>query len=178
MIAGRVWSFGDNMDTELMLPGPFLQAGEAEQARAVFSANRPGWTELVQPGDILVAGRNFGMGSSRAAARSLRNLRLACAIAESINGLFLRNAVAFGFLALECPGIRGLVAEGQVAEVSLEAWSVRNRDSGASLPILPLPPGLLELMRGKGIYAMLAEQGYIGGLLGARDRGGGAARSA
>jgi 3-isopropylmalate/(R)-2-methylmalate dehydratase small subunit len=130
----------------------------------------------VQAGDILVAGRNFGMGSSRAAARSLRNLRLACAIAESINGLFLRNAVAFGFLALECPGIRGLVAEGQVAEVSLEDWSVRSRDSGATLPVVALPPGLLELMRGKGIYATLMERGYIGGLLGEKDRSAAAGR--
>ena len=65
MPAGRVWKFGDDINTDLMLPGPLLTASEAEQARAVFSANRPGWIDQIAPGDIIVGGRNFGTGSSR-----------------------------------------------------------------------------------------------------------------
>src|SRR5580693_2390220 len=133
MTTGRVWKFGDDINTDLMLPGPLLTASEEEQRRAVFSANRPGWVDDVRPGDIIIGGRNFGTGSSRPAARSLRNLGLGALLAESINGLFFRNAVNFGFLALECPGIERAFAEDQVAEISLVDWLVRNRDTGAAL---------------------------------------------
>ena len=105
MISGAVWIFGDNINTDLMLPGPMLFASEEEQKRAVFAANRPGWVDQVRPGDIIIGGLNYGMGSSRPAARSLRNLGVAAVIAHSINGLFFRNAVNFGLLALECPGV-------------------------------------------------------------------------
>ena len=82
MITGRVWKFGDNINTDLMLPGSLAYASEDAQRRAVFSANRPGWVDLVQKGDILIGGRNYGIGSSRPAARSLRNLGLGCLIAN------------------------------------------------------------------------------------------------
>ena len=161
MIAGRVWKFGDDINTDLMLPGPLLIASAAEQARAVFSANRPGWVDRVLSGDIIVGGRNFGTGSSRPAARSLRNLGLGCLVAESINGLFFRNAVSFGFLALECPGVHAAFEEGQTAEISLDDWTLRNRDSGAVLPVAPVPDRLLALMTGGGIYPLLEAQGLI-----------------
>src|SRR5919204_4825257 len=133
MITGRVWKFGDDINTDLMLPGPLLTAAEAEQARAVFAANRPGWVDQISRGDIIVGRRNFGTGSSRPAARSLRNLGLGCLVAESINGLFFRNAVSFGFLALECPGISDAFEEGQIAEIAIDIWTVRNCNTGAVL---------------------------------------------
>ncbi len=161
MPSGRVWKFGDDINTDLMLPGPLLTASEAAQMRAVFSANRPGWVDLVEPGDVIVGGRNFGTGSSRPAARSLRNLGLGCLLAESINGLFFRNAVSFGFLALECPGVDAAFAEGQIAEISIADWTVRNRDTGAVLRAKPVPERLLSLMTGGGIYPLLEAQGLI-----------------
>jgi 3-isopropylmalate/(R)-2-methylmalate dehydratase small subunit len=161
MIAGRVWKFGDDINTDLMLPGPLLTASAAEQARAVFSANRPGWVDQVLSGDIIVGGRNFGTGSSRPAARSLRNLGLGCLVAESINGLFFRNAVSFGFLALECRGVHAAFEEDQIAEISLDDWTLRNRDTGAVLPVTPVPERLLALMTGGGIYPLLEVQGLI-----------------
>src|SRR4051812_32033106 len=145
MRAGRVWKFGDDINTDLMLPGPLLTASEAEQARAVFSANRPGWVDQIAPGDIIVGGRNFGTGSSRPAARSLRNIGLGALVAESINGLFFRNAVSFGFLALECPGVHAAFEEGQTAEISIGDWIVRNRDTGTVLHASPVPERLLAL---------------------------------
>src|SRR5439155_24518574 len=105
MITGQVWKFGDDINPDLMLPRPLLTASEEEQRRAVFSANRPGWVDEVRAGDILIGGRNFGTGSSRPAARSLRNLGLGALIAEAINGLFFRNAVSLGLVAFECRGI-------------------------------------------------------------------------
>jgi 3-isopropylmalate/(R)-2-methylmalate dehydratase small subunit len=161
MIAGRVWKFGDNINTDLMLPGPLLLATEEEQRRAVFSANRPGWVDQVRPGDVIVGGLNYGMGSSRPAARSLRNCGVAVLIAESINGLFFRNAVNFGLVALECPGVHAAFEEGHTAEVSLADFIVRNRDTGAVLNARAIPPMLLDLMQGGGLYPHLEREGLI-----------------
>ena len=161
MIAGKVWKFGDNINTDLMLPGNLLLAPEAEQQKAVFQANRPGWVDAVRPGDVIVGGLNYGMGSSRPAARSLRNCGVAALVAESINGLFFRNAVNFGLLALECPGVHAAFAEGQMLEISLDDFTVRNRETGAALNAQPVPPMLLDLMRNGGLYPYLEKEGLI-----------------
>lgn len=161
MLAGRTWTFGDNINTDLMLPGPLLLASEEDQRRAVFSANRPGWVDQVQVGDMIVGGLNYGMGSSRPAARSLRNCGIRALIADSINGLFFRNAVNFGLVALECPGVRAAFTEGQTAEVTLEDFTVRNRETGEVLRALPVPPMLLDMMLGGGLYPHLEREGLI-----------------
>jgi len=161
LVTGRVWTFGDNINTDLMLPGHVHSGSEAEQARAVFSANRPGWVDQVQRGDFIIGGRNYGMGSSRPAARSVRNCGIACLIADSINGLFFRNSVNFGLLALECPGVSAAFEEGQTAEVSIADFTVTNRTTGKVLKALPIPENLLALMRGGGIYPVLEAKGLI-----------------
>jgi len=161
MISGRTWKFGDNINTDLMVPGPVTYATEEEQKRAVFSANRPGWVDMVREGDIIIGGKNYGMGSSRPAARSLRNLGISCLLADSLNGLFVRNSVNFGFLALECPGVHLAFDEGQIAEVELEHWSVRNQQTNNRLDIRPVPNELLSLMRTGGIYPHLEALGLI-----------------
>lgn len=162
MLTGKVWTLDDNVNTDLMLPGDMLFATEAEQRRAVFRANRPGWVDEVQQGDIIVGGLNYGMGSSRPAARSLRNVGIAAVVADSINGLFFRNAVNYGLVALECPGVRAAFTEGQVAEVSLGDFTVRNRDTGQVVKAQPVPKMLLDLMLGGGIYPHLEQQGLLG----------------
>jgi len=161
MLAGRTWKFGDNINTDLMLPGPLLLATEDDQRRAVFSANRPGWVDDVRAGDVIIGGLNYGMGSSRPAARSLRNCGVAALVADSINGLFFRNAVNFGLLALECPGVHAAFAEGQTVEIILEDFTVRNRETGAVLKALPVPQALLDMMLGCGVYPHLEKEGLI-----------------
>lgn len=162
MIAGRVWKFGDDINTDLMLPGWVMAKGPEEQARAVFAANRPGWIDQMRRGDVIVAGNNFGMGSNRPAARSLRNIGIGFLLAESINGLFFRNSVNFGFLALECPGVFAAFEEGDAAELDLDAgWTVRNARTGAVLAPLRIPERLLRLMRGGGIFPLLEAEGLI-----------------
>jgi 3-isopropylmalate/(R)-2-methylmalate dehydratase small subunit len=157
----RVWKFPDNINTDLILPNRAFYMTPAEQVKFVFSANRPGWVDQVAPGDILIGGRNFGMGSSRPAARSLRNLKLACLVAESINGLFLRNSVNFGFPALECHGIGAAFEEGDVAEVSFDDYKVRNQRTGAVLDAVPLPEALRRLMQAGGLFPLLEAEGYL-----------------
>ena len=162
MISGRVWKFGDLISTDLMLPQPAQLLSESEQVKWIFQANRPDWINLVRKGDVLVAGKSFGMGSSRPAARSLRNAGVSCVLADSIARLFFRNAVNFGMLALECPGVSAAFEEGQTAEISVEAWTVRNSSSGAVLNIKPIPDELLDLMQSGGIFPLLEREGILG----------------
>jgi 3-isopropylmalate/(R)-2-methylmalate dehydratase small subunit len=161
MRTGRVWKFGDNINTDLMLPGPYLYRSAEEQATAVFMNNRPGWVDQVQQGDAIVGGFNYGMGSSRPAARSLRMCGVGFLLAETINGLFFRNAVNYGLLACECPGVAAAFDEGDTAELDIDAWSVRNRRSGQTLQVSPVPGQLLAMMLGGGIYPVLEREGLI-----------------
>ena len=161
MISGRVLKFGDNINTDLMLPGHAALLPAAEQARLVFQANRPGWVDQVVKGDVIVGGRSYGLGSSRPAARSLRNLGISCVVVESLARLFFRNCVNWGLPALECPGVYAAFEEGHSIEVSTETWTVLNRTTGLSLRAKPIPEMLFTLMTGGGIYPVLARQGLI-----------------
>jgi 3-isopropylmalate/(R)-2-methylmalate dehydratase small subunit len=161
IITGRVWKFGDNINTDLMLPGDVHAGTEEEQAAAVFRANRPDWIKQMRRGDLILGGRNYGTGSSRPAARSLRNIGIACLVAESINSLFFRNCVNFGLVALECPGVHGAFEELQTAEVSLADFTVKNLATGAVLKAQPVPEHLLAMMQNDGLYPLLEKQGYI-----------------
>ena len=157
----RVWKFGDNINTDLILPVQAFYLPAEEQPKYVFQANRPGWVKEVKPGDIIVGGKNFGMGSSRPAARSLKNLGLACLVAPSINGLFFRNCVNFAFPAMECPGVDAAFQEGETAEVDFDASVVRNVTRGVTLQGRPIPPKLMELVKAGGIYPLLEKEGLI-----------------
>ena len=161
MRSGRVWKFGDNINTDLMLPGSVLYSSPEVQARAVFMNNRPGWVDQVRQGDAIVGGFNYGMGSSRPAARSLRNCGVGFLLAETINGLFFRNAVNYGLLACECPGVSTAFEEGDTAELDIDAWSVRNPRTSRALPVSPVPEQLLAMMVGGGIYPVLEREGLI-----------------
>jgi len=161
MFEGKVWLFGDDINTDLIAPTPYIYKPAKEQARHVFEVNRPGWAEQVAPGDILVAGRNFGMGSSRPAPMVLAALSLGCVLADSINALFFRNCVSFGLLALECPDVSRLFKEGERARVSFEDFTVQNLTSGATLKAQPIPPSLISLMRSGGIFPLLEREGFI-----------------
>ncbi|MGE5524027.1 MAG: 3-isopropylmalate dehydratase [Rhodospirillaceae bacterium] len=159
--SARVWKFPDNVNTDLILPSASFYLTPEEQTRFVFQANRPGWVDDVRPGDIIVGGSNFGMGSSRPGARSLKNLGLGCLIADSINGLFFRNCINFAFPAMECRGVSAAFEEGDIAEVDFDAGTVRNASAGATLQAKALPAKLLQLLEAGGIYPLLEQRGII-----------------
>src|SRR6478735_6107015 len=91
-----------------------------------------GWIRC-GPAIFIIGGRNYGIGSSRPAPLSLRSVGIACLIAESITDVFFRNAVNFGLLTLQCPGVSAAFEEGQTAEVSADDFTVRNRETGVTL---------------------------------------------
>jgi 3-isopropylmalate/(R)-2-methylmalate dehydratase small subunit len=160
-ITGRVWKFGDNINTDLILPGRAMYFTAEEQAKCVFEANRPGWLEEIGPGDIIIGGENFGTGSSRPAARSLRNIGLGGMAAGSINGLFFRNSVNWGFPAMECPAVFDAFEEGETAEIDFAAGVVRNLTRGTEIVGRPVPEGLLKTMAAGGVFPLLESEGLI-----------------
>jgi 3-isopropylmalate/(R)-2-methylmalate dehydratase small subunit len=94
--SGKVWVFGDNLNTDAMYPAFAMKMDPPEAAKHIFYEVRPGWTDEVSPGDIVLAGKNFGLGSSRPVASLFTELGVAGLVAEEFNSLFFRNAVNAG----------------------------------------------------------------------------------
>jgi len=158
-ITGRAWVFGDSIDTDAMYPGFAMKLPVPEAAKHVFYDLRPGWTDQVRPGDIVVAGRNFGIGSSRPVAALMRQLGVAALVAEEFNSLFLRNAINNGLPALTVPGVRGLVQEGDQVTVHLaEGWL---EAGGRRVTVPPLPRMVLDILDAGGLIARLTADGYL-----------------
>jgi 3-isopropylmalate/(R)-2-methylmalate dehydratase small subunit len=156
VIAGRVWCFPDDVSTDLLAPGEYtLEPLEVRKLHCLESLN-PRFPLETKAGDLVVAGRNFGCGSSRETApEALQALGIACVVAESFARIFLRNAVAIGLPVLACPGVAAAFADGDVAEVDLATGQVRNPGSGTVLRGEPLPPEMREILAAGGILAVL-----------------------
>lgn len=161
VITGRVWVFGDSIDTDALYPAFAMKLEVAEAARHVFYQIRPGWTDLVAPGDIVVAGRNFGVGSSRPVANLFRHLGVAALIAEEFNSLFFRNAVNAGLPALTVPNATALFSDGDTGTFDFATGEFRNDTSGVEGRTQPLPRMIQEILASGGVLARLAEQGYL-----------------
>ena len=157
----RVWTFGDDINTDLILPGFALWQPVAEQPRHCFSANRPGWSAQVLPGDLIVAGRNFGTGSGRPIGQVFAGLKIGGIVAESFNGLGMRNCINAGIPVLPCPGIAGAFKEGEIAEVGWRTGLVRNAGTGATVQGVPLPVALQQIVEAGGVFAALKKEGFI-----------------
>ena len=165
ILKGRVWKFGDNIDTDIIAPGDTISfgLGDAAEQRNVlenaFREVRPRFHELVQPGDILVAGRNFGLGSHREPAnKALVSLGFSAVIAESVARLFFRNSVAIGFHAFQVPGITAFVDEGETLEVDMEAWRLRNLSRGTELPLEPYSELVQSIIESGGIIEVMKQR--------------------
>ncbi len=160
-VTGRVWVFGDSIDTDAMYPAFAMKLDIPEAAQHVFHQIRPGWTDLVRPGDIVVAGHNFGVGSSRPVASLFRHLGVAALIAEDFNSLFFRNAINAGLPALPAPGVTELFTDGQLGSFDIATGLYRNDTTGATGKTAPLPALIQEILSSGGVLARLAEQGYL-----------------
>jgi 3-isopropylmalate/(R)-2-methylmalate dehydratase small subunit len=160
-VTGRVWKFGDDINTDLIIPGFAILLPREEQPQHCFSANRPGWVDEVQEGDVLVAGLNFGVGSGRAIGDVFVQLGITCVVAESFNGLGLRNCINAGLPTLPCPGLLDAFNEGDVAEVDWTSGAVRNVTQRRALQGQPLPPALQHIVTAGGVEAMLRADGYL-----------------
>jgi 3-isopropylmalate/(R)-2-methylmalate dehydratase small subunit len=160
-IQGRVWKFGHDINTDLVIPGFAIFMSADEQPRHCFSANRPGWVDEVQEGDVLLAGRNFGVGSGRPIGEVFVRLGIKAVVAESFNGLGLRNCVNVGLPSLPCPGILDVFDEGDIAEVDAVSGAVCNLTSGVDIAGNPLPPAIQEIVAAGGVEATLRASGHL-----------------
>lgn len=160
-ITGRVWKFGDNINTDLILPTWVMALPAKEQAQHMFGANRPGWAKMVQKGDIIVAGNNYGTGSSRPGARIMKELGIGCLLADTINGLFFRNCVNYALPALEVPNITLEFNEGDIAEIDFDSGRIVNTQTGKVLQSTPWPPMLLDILNAGGVWPLLESQGLL-----------------
>ncbi|MDY6825558.1 MAG: 3-isopropylmalate dehydratase [Bacillota bacterium] len=160
-IAGRVWIFGDDINTDLIFPNTAFRLPVEEQVKLVFSSNRPGWVNQVQRSDIIVAGRNFGTGSSRPGAALLKRLGLGGLMADSINGLFYRNCISYGLPALQCEGVSEIFNEGDEAEIDLGKGTVKNRRTGETLKGSQLTSEVIDILATGGIEELLRKKGFI-----------------
>jgi 3-isopropylmalate/(R)-2-methylmalate dehydratase small subunit len=158
---GKVWKFEDDLNTDLVIPGFAVMWTLEEQLPHCFSANRPGWVDEVQQGDVLIAGRNFGVGSARPIGDVLLGNGISGVVAESFNGLGLRNCINAGLPSLPCAGILDAFDEGDVAEVDWTTGAVRNVTKGTSLQGTPVPDVLQEIVKAGGVEAVLRHEGYL-----------------
>ena len=152
----RVWRLGDNVDTDVIVPGKYMKFGIEEIAQHCLESVIPSFAKEAGPGDVVVAGRNFGAGSSREQApAALRHLGIAALIAESFAGLFYRNALNLGLPALVCPQAKR-IQDGEELEIDYSASRIVTKS--AALDFEPIPPHLLEMVRDGGLLPHLEKR--------------------
>lgn len=150
----RVWRLPADVDTDQLAPGHAMKHGVDAIARHCLETVRPEFASNVQRGDVIVAGPNFGIGSSREqAAAVLVHLGVAAVIAPSYAGLFFRNAFNLGLLLLTCPQAAS-IDDGSALRWDLDANTVTVAD-GRRLAIEPIPDFLLDMVRAGGLLPML-----------------------
>ncbi|KRB17123.1 MULTISPECIES: 3-isopropylmalate dehydratase [unclassified Achromobacter] len=155
----RVWRVGADIDTDALAPGAYMKFGIDEIARHCLQRVRPDFAGQVQPGDVLVAGPNFGIGSSREqAAAALVRLGVAAVIAPSFNGLYFRNAFNVGLLLLTCSQADTL-AEGEGVTFDPAAGRIgRPGGNPAELHCEPVPGFLLDMVQAGGLLNLLKQR--------------------
>jgi 3-isopropylmalate/(R)-2-methylmalate dehydratase small subunit len=157
-MSGRAFVFGDNVDTDVLAPGKYMKVPVEELARHCLEAVAPDFARTVRPGDVVVAGRNFGMGSSREqAAQALKILGVTAVVAKSFGGIFLRNALNLGLPVMVCPTTQDIRQDDKIA-VDLVNGRVTNETTGKVLSGEPLPAFLLDMLADGGLVPHLEKR--------------------
>jgi 3-isopropylmalate/(R)-2-methylmalate dehydratase small subunit len=149
---GRAWKFGDDVDTDAIIPGRYLIFNTpAELSKYTFEGVRPEFVKNVHTNDIVVAGSNFGCGSSREhAPLALKGSEVACVIAKSFARIFFRNAINIGVPVLECPDT-DKIDDGDELEVDLETGVIQNNTKKETYQATPLPDFVREIVNEGGL---------------------------
>jgi 3-isopropylmalate dehydratase small subunit len=155
-LRGRAWVFGDNVDTDQIIPAEYLVTMDnSKLARHAFEKARPEFAKKARPGDIIVAGRNFGCGSSREhAPRALMGAGVTCVVAESFARIFFRNAINIGLPVIEA---RIAASEGDQTTVSLKDGSVIDNTTGERAEFAAYPPFVMMLIEKGGLLPYTKE---------------------
>ena len=157
---GRVWKFGDDIDTDVIIPARYLLTSDAEKlAEHVMEDIDPSFSGKVEPGDIIVAGKNFGCGSSREHAPiAIQGAGVSCIIAKSYARIFYRNAINIGMPIIECPEAVDDAEDGDTLEVDTTEGVVVNTRTGKSYDATQHAPYVQEIIRAGGLMAAVGER--------------------
>lgn len=161
-IKGRIWKFGDNIDTDVIIPARYLNTWDPQALAAHCMEDAdPDFMKKMKPGDMIVGGENFGCGSSREHAPiAIKAAGVACVVARSFARIFYRNAFNMGLPIFESRDLWGLVESGKEIEVDGDAGLIRIVGGGGEpLKIPPVPPFMQELIAAGGLMAHIAKRG-------------------
>jgi len=155
---GKVWKFGDNVDTDAIIPARYLNTSDPQElARHCMEDADPSFAGEVSPGAIIVAGKNFGSGSSREhAPLAIKAAGVACVIAAGFARIFYRNAFNIGLPILESPEAAQGSEQGDELEVDLDTGEIRNLTRARAFTAHPIPPFMQELIRDGGLMGHIA----------------------
>jgi 3-isopropylmalate/(R)-2-methylmalate dehydratase small subunit len=160
ILTGKVWKYGDNVDTDVIIPARYLSTSAPEElAPHCMEDIDATFAKGVEKGDVIVAGGNFGCGSSREHAPiAIAGAGVSCVIAGSYARIFFRNAINVGLPILECPEAVGEIEKGDLVEVDLERGTVTDKTKGKTWTARPFPPFLRELMDVGGLVPWVRRQ--------------------
>ncbi len=159
MIAGRAWKYGDNVNTDVIFPGRYTYARmePEEMAKHALEDLDPSFAREVKPGDVIVAGRNFGCGSSREqAATCLAAAGVGAVVAKGFARIFFRNAINSGLLVLEIPDAVDAIQSGDTVEIDTEKGVLIH--AGKRHPFPPLPDGVRQILAAGGLIPYLRDR--------------------
>ena len=154
-IRGRIWKYGDNVDTDVIIPARYLSLSTPEElARHCMEDLDPGFAGAVQRGDVIVAGENFGCGSSREhAPLAIKGAGVSCVVARSFARIFYRNAINVGLPILEAPTAVDGAEKGHQLEIDLQLGRIRNLTTGQAYRAEPYPPFMMSIIAVGGLVA-------------------------
>ena len=157
MAKGIVHKFGDNIDTDVIIPARYLNApSPAELAKHCMEDIDPTFASRVKPGEIIVGGANFGCGSSREHAPiAIQAAGVSCVIAASFARIFYRNAINIGFPILECPEAAAAIAEGDVVSVDFSTGEIADETTGARFQATAFPEFITRIIEKGGLLPYL-----------------------
>ncbi len=157
-VKGKTWVFEDDINTDYMAPS-FTKSMEWEEAKDHILHVHKGFVAGFEPGDVIVAGANFGCGSSRQTApENLKKMGIGCVVAESFGRIFFRNSIAIAFPVLACPGITEAFAEGDELELNFDRSLVKNLTQATEIQAPPLSAELLRIVAAGGAQQLLREE--------------------
>ncbi len=157
MVKGTVYKYGDNVDTDVIIPARYLNAPSPEElAKHCMEDIDQGYAKSVKPGDIMVGGWNFGCGSSREhAPMAIQASGAACVIAASFARIFYRNAINIGFPILECPEAAAAITNGDTVSVDFASGKIVDETSGQTFQANGFPPFIEEIIQHGGLLSYL-----------------------
>ncbi len=160
VLQGRVWKFGNDIDTDIIIPTHYCTSIDPEYwAQHCMEGLDPQFSRKIKAGDIIVAGKNFGCGSSREPAPvAIKWAGISCIIAESFARIFYRNAFNVGLPLLEYPDAQSSIDEGEDLQVDLDLGKINNLSKNTVLQAKPIPPFMQELINNGGLLKNIARQ--------------------